>query len=720
MTATALLDAPSVARLAQVDPALVALPDALASARPGWSLHDIRWTPGRGCRLAYLVDEGDSVSFMAVRVDPAGWSQYDYREDPALPGLAAAAQDAVVAQRLGPALGLPVQGTRVTPVRYRPGSRCVMRCDLMTGVRATTVYAKVLRPQAYPEQARVLTAVATRPSGTRLVPELIATWPESQTLLTRGVPGRSLSSVLGDPSVNADARVRLAHRLGDLAARFHAQADLAVPSWTPELHWTHVSLATEAARLVDEESWQRLRQVMETLADGRHALAALAPSHGSLRGGQAVVASDGRIVLLDIDKVSLCQRERDLGSVLAHLTWQEIRQPTQARVLRRAAEGLISGYEHRAGAVDRERLAWWHAACLVQVAARRYRRLEVQDWPALAQLAHAAQEIAGSQTRSNGSGSAAGLPDPRQMAEALPPGLFSVASPGSVQVELADELATAAGRRTSVRFLVQREGRAEPLAVVAKAFSDAPRATLLWTHLRLLHAGPFGTGPLRVPEPLALLPGPRMVLYRAFDGVPLNRLEADTEVREGVRAAARWLAALHGSGLRLPRRLSLEQEKRSVRQWAESVARAAPGSGVRARALAEEWRRCAVAAPVGEVPIHKDFHAGHVLLGEGVCVIDLDEARLGDPAFDLAHFVAYLAVDFGRDAEELRELFLDEYVALSGWQDAGTWRLFAAYTWLKIAKQWAVGSGPGRGQPPERRLAGVDDALERGAGCLIG
>ena len=179
--------------------------------------------------------------------------------------------------------------------------------------------------------------------------------------------------------------------------------------------------------------------------------------------------------------------------MLAHLTWQEIRQPTQARVLRRAAEGLISGYEHRAGAVDRERLAWWHATCLVQVAARRYRRLEVQDWPALAQLAHAAQEVAGSHTRSNGSGSHAGLPRPPADGRGASPGLFSLDNPGSVQVELADELATAAGRRTSVRFLVQREGGAEPLAVVAKAFSDAPRATLLWTHLRLLHAGPFGT-----------------------------------------------------------------------------------------------------------------------------------------------------------------------------------------------------------------------------------
>jgi aminoglycoside phosphotransferase (APT) family kinase protein len=107
-----------------------------------------------------------------------------------------------------------------------------------------------------------------------------------------------------------------------------------------------------------------------------------------------------------------------------------------------------------------------------------------------------------------------------------------------------------------------------------------------------------------------------------------------------------------------------------------------------------------------------------VLVGQGVCVIDLDEARQGDPAFDLAHFTAYLVMDFGPAAGALREIFLDEYAALSGWRDTGTYRLFAAYTWLKIAKQWAVGSGPGRGQPPERRLAGVDDALERGAVCL--
>ena len=37
------------------------------------------------------------------------------------------------------------------------------------------------------------------------------------------------------------------------------------------------------------------------------------------------------------------------------------------------------------------------------------------------------------------------------------------------------------------------------------------------------------------------------------------------------------------------------------------------------------------------VPIHKDLHPGHVLVGDDVYVIDLDEARNGDPTFDVAH-----------------------------------------------------------------------------------
>ena len=45
---------------------------------------------------------------------------------------------------------------------------------------------------------------------------------------------------------------------------------------------------------------------------------------------------------------------------------------------------------------------------------------------------------------------------------------------------------------------------------------------------------------------------------------------------------------------------------------------------------------------------------------------------------------------------------------------------FTAYTWLKIAKQWATAAGPCRGASAEQRLDGVADALGRGQSCLNG
>jgi aminoglycoside phosphotransferase (APT) family kinase protein len=112
------------------------------------------------------------------------------------------------------------------------------------------------------------------------------------------------------------------------------------------------------------------------------------------------------------------------------------------------------------------------------------------------------------------------------------------------------------------------------------------------------------------------------------------------------------------------------------------------------------------------VPIHKDFHAGHVLIGEQTCVIDLDEARMGDPAFDVAHFCTYLA-QLEAPASAVEE-FLDAYSTATGWADKGTLAPFRAYTCLKIAKQAVVGSGPFRQDDLEHRLAIADAALARG------
>ena len=98
-------------------------------------------------------------------------------------------------------------------------------------------------------------------------------------------------------------------------------------------------------------------------------------------------------------------------------------------------------------------------------------------------------------------------------------------------------------------------------------------------------------------------------------------------------------------------------------------------------------------------PIHKDFHHEHVFVADRAHVIDLDEARLGDPTFDVAHFCAYLrllacrvpamAFTLGRRRDE----FIAAYRCRSGRDLGQRYGAFYAYTCLKIAKQLCMHSG---------------------------
>jgi aminoglycoside phosphotransferase (APT) family kinase protein len=261
----------------------------------------------------------------------------------------------------------------------------------------------------------------------------------------------------------------------------------------------------------------------------------------------------------------------------------------------------------------------------------------------------------------------------------------------------------------------------DPVAVIGKAFADDHHARQLHTNLSLLSAGPFAASPFVVPRPLGLLSEHRLVLYRACTGTPLDRVATHAGAEQGFRLAAQWLARLHSSGVVLPRRFVLAEEAESTRRWATRIGEADPRLTDQALRLAESWAQTIGAATPGKlVPIHKDFHAGHVIIGADISVIDLDEARQGDPALDVAHFCTYLelrAMDHPAEGS-LRDAFIDEYVAGTCWTDTGAFDAFRAYSWLKIAKQWVDGSGPGQGAPRAKRLAAAAEALTRGERCL--
>ena len=210
-----------------------------------------------------------------------------------------------------------------------------------------------------------------------------------------------------------------------------------------------------------------------------------------------------------------------------------------------------------------------------------------------------------------------------------------------------------------------------------------------------------------------------MVLYREVAGTPLDRLPTAGAATAGELVAG-WLTILHTSAAVLTRRLDLAHEVVNGGAWAATVGGAAPDVRGTAYALADRLAAVAADLPaVPEVPLHKDLHAAHVLaVGAGVTVVDLDEARMGDPALDLAHIATYLDVSSWPGARVARAALVAAYGPVPGPDPELRTAFFEAGTCLKIAKQLVTGRGPFPAGAD--RTALLPAVLERGTACLAG
>jgi hypothetical protein len=293
---------------------------------------------------------------------------------------------------------------------------------------------------------------------------------------------------------------------------------------------------------------------------------------------------------------------------------------------------------------------------------------------------------------------------------------------GKIAVLEARALAVAAGRRLVVRYVVEGLERGGPTPVIGKAHASRHRAAVAEQNLRLLGPEFAGFAGLGVPRTLCRIPNLQMVLYREVTGRGLDAVDGPPAAR-AADAAGRWLATLHASRAMLTRRADLGHDIAEAADWAATIAGTAPYAGRSAIALADRLAEVAAGQPAHrEVPVHRDLHAGHVLVphgeGGGVVVIDLDEARMGDPAADVAHFCAYLDATGRPDHAALRDAFLSAYGPLPGAAPELRVALHAARSALKIAKQLACASGPLRPGGNPARAAALNAALARGWACL--
>jgi hypothetical protein len=310
--------------------------------------------------------------------------------------------------------------------------------------------------------------------------------------------------------------------------------------------------------------------------------------------------------------------------------------------------------------------------------------------------------VAGGSAREDGA--RARLPevfDARATVGALEPLLRDLEVPAGASIGSATVLDGKPGERVLLRYdVVAGPARRRCATVFGKVYADPTAAARVHeTMCQLWEAFAGCDQPTTVPRPLALLPELGMVVYLPAPGTPLDTLLDAAEAPAALRLAGAWLGHLHAARLPLGRHFLLATELMNASTWGTLVAAAVPEVAGHVTDLCLRLRdRSKEVALEEATPIHKDFHPGHVIVNGSVAVVDFDETRLGDPAFDVAHFCAYLhlvALRRGLAARqaELEGAFLEAYAERSGWRADGRFPFFRAYTAVKIAKQLATDRG---------------------------
>ena len=164
----------------------------------------------------------------------------------------------------------------------------------------------------------------------------------------------------------------------------------------------------------------------------------------------------------------------------------------------------------------------------------------------------------------------------------------------------------------------------------------------------------------------------RCLVLEWLDGEPLDQRlgtpEFDLCRLQDVGAA---VAELHGQVAR-PLRQSVPADRSHLPSLAATaIGSVCPDLASRASRLGQELTRKLLGACHEQRPIHGDFSADQVLLREdGIGLIDLDAATMGDPIDDLGSFAAHLERDVARGNLTAERAGLATASLLDGYREA--------------------------------------------------
>ena len=329
--------------------------------------------PGRTAIVSYIA-EWDPETYIppeifTFRLDsgrPVAFSRYP--QDHALPGLEQAAHSDTALRLLNRhVFAIPRRSLRVDMVRYRPGSRAVLRNR--TG--KIRLYVRVMRPSALPN---FLAAGELMSHSGFAIPRVVGCWSEGGVVWLTKIPGNNVRQRMRrgkppDPNVVLDGLETL------WAAPYQSDDrafDLAGAYRRAKRTFRHALKDDEAARRILDTATRVLDPFVRSWRP-------TAIAHNDLYDDQMLVLPDGRVAIVDFEEAGPGDPMLDVGNFLAHLRW--------ASCFGQERKGDASGaYYLRFRAAALSRLCWSEedlnlreAICLFRITTNTIRRLQ-HDW----------------------------------------------------------------------------------------------------------------------------------------------------------------------------------------------------------------------------------------------------------------------------------------------------------------------------------------------------
>lgn len=369
-------------------------------------LQDTKYQPATRCVTTYelLVERPGGTPRQTIgvlEIRPTGPAHRLYDDDPKLPWLAAANDPAGMRERFAALLAQTpdapaVEACAITPIRYKPGARCVFRYDLRTAAGAQTYFGKLVAKGA----DQLLATIAALHQASQLAPDMprilrpLAYWPDVQMLIQSAVSGGAeLNALAFDPTLEVGVRERWLRDAGVRLAALHSSAGAEGPARSLDDDLAELREYCAPMAIVDAPLAARYADLIEQIAaaaQGRNVADKVA-SHGAFRTDQFMIEDD-QLVMIDLDGFCWADPARDPGNFLAYLRWKAIRNPQQAPFIERAGRVFLDGYLAVRPAPAQDWLALYQAASLLKIAGRRYRSLTAKEWPLVPQLLDSAAE----------------------------------------------------------------------------------------------------------------------------------------------------------------------------------------------------------------------------------------------------------------------------------------------------------------------------------------